>query len=66
MTTNRKAFLDMIAHSEIGQALLDVSDNGYNVIVGSTAQHPDLFNSYADHPRKLVRLNAKLSSTAAG
>ena len=66
MNTNRKAFLDMIAFSELGQGLIDISDNGYNVIVGSTAQHPDLFSSYADHPRKLVRLNAKLSSTAAG
>lgn len=61
MTPNEKAFLDMIAHSEIGDKLLAKSDNGYNVLVGGT-----LFNGYADHPRKLVQLNAILKSTAAG
>jgi muramidase (phage lysozyme) len=67
---NRKAFLDMIADSEIGAALLAVSDNGYNVIVGSTARDPDLFDSYADHPRKHVELHMNhglvIYSTAAG
>lgn len=58
----RKAFLDMLAWSEIGEKLLKASDNGYNVIVGGT-----LFNSYADHPRKLVDLpRLKIKSTAAG
>lgn len=66
MTANRMAFLTMIAHSEIGKDLLVVSDDGYNVIVGSTVLHPDLFTSYKDHPRKLVRLSPTLSSTAAG
>ena len=63
---NLTAFLDMLAQSEIGTQLLDVSDNGYNVIVGSTSERPDLFHSYADHPRKLVDLGAGLKSTAAG
>lgn len=66
MNANRKAFLDMIAHSEIGDALLKISDNGFNVIVGSTPSKPDLFTSYADHPHKLVALKPGLSSTAAG
>ncbi|WP_313758997.1 glycoside hydrolase family 24 protein [Atlantibacter hermannii] len=58
----RKAFLDMLAWSEIGEKLLKASDNGYNVIVGGT-----LFTSYADHPRKLVDLpRLKIKSTAAG
>jgi muramidase (phage lysozyme) len=57
---NRKAFLDMIAHSE-GTSTIEGSDNGYNVLVGGT-----LFDSYADHPRKLVTINSKLKSTAAG
>lgn len=48
---NLKAFLDMIAFSEIGPALLAVSDNGYNVIVGSTAAKPILFTDYSKHPR---------------
>ena len=66
MTPNQQAFLDLIAHSEIGAPLLAVSDNGFNVIVGSTASHPHLFTSYADHPRQLITLNANLKSTAAG
>ncbi len=64
--SNRHAFLSMIAYSEIGTALLAVSDDGYNVIVGSTAAYPTLFGSYADHPRQLVHLTPTLSSTAAG
>lgn len=61
MNQNLKAFLDMIAHSEIGEKLLTESDNGYNVMVGGK-----LFDSYDDHPRKLVDLGSGLKSTAAG
>lgn len=60
---NIKAFLDMIAISELGRALLAASDDGYNVLVGSTAAKPLLFPSYADHPRIL---NHQFNSTAAG
>jgi muramidase (phage lysozyme) len=60
---NRVAFLDMIANSEIGPALLAESDNGYNVLVGSTPAAPLLFSSYAAHPNVL---NHELDSTAAG
>lgn len=63
MTPNEKAFLDMIAYSEIGPKLLAISDNGYNVLVGSTPSAPLLFSSYADHPNIL---NGKLNSSAAG
>ena len=63
MTPNEQAFLEMIAHSEIGPALLAKSDNGYNVLVGSTPDHPLLFDSYADHPNIL---NTQCNSTAAG
>lgn len=66
---NRKAFLDMIAWSEIGPRLLALSDNGYNVIVGSTPENPILFDDYADHPRRLIRVSTKMGevpSTAAG
>lgn len=63
---NRKAFLDTIAYSELGEKLLSLSDDGYNVIVGSTPAKPILFNSYADHPRRLIKINENLSSTAAG
>lgn len=62
MSDNRRAFLDMLAYSEIGSHLLANSDNGYNVIVGGS-----LFHSYADHPRKYVAFKGgKLVSSAAG
>src|ERR1700728_768187 len=62
MPGNRRAFLDMLAWSE-GTSTIPGSDNGYNVLVGSTPEHPLLFESYADHPRIL---NTELDSTAAG
>ena len=65
--TNRAAFLTMIATSELGAGLLSNSDRGYNCIVGSTAQQPHLFDSYADHPRVSVYLpKLNIHSTAAG
>ena len=64
--SNRQAFLDTIAFSELGEKLLSLSDNGYNIIVGSTPKKLILFESYADHPRRLIKINDKLSSTAAG
>lgn len=71
MSPNQKAFLDMIAWSEIGPDLLAMSDNGYNVVVTSTVAAPILFRSYADHPRLLMELKDKQGhviskSTAAG
>jgi muramidase (phage lysozyme) len=71
MSPNLKAFLDMIATSEIGPKLLASSDNGYNVIVGGLLFDdkgtPDnLFDDYADHPRKIVSLGRGLKSSAAG
>lgn len=60
MTKNESAFLSMIAVSE-GTSTIKGSDNGYDVLVGGT-----LFHGYADHPRKVVKLNDHLSSTAAG
>lgn len=63
MSPNLKAFLDTLAHSEIGSALLAVSDNGYNVLVGSTPSHPLLFDDYSTHPNIY---NAATNSTAAG
>jgi muramidase (phage lysozyme) len=60
---NRCAFLDALAFSEIGPALLAKTDNGYNVLVGSTPDDPMTFSSYARHPDLY---NAHLGSTAAG
>lgn len=62
-SANIAAFLDMIAVSEIGAALLAVSDDGYNVLVGSTAGHPILFTDYSVPPNVL---NRQCNSTAAG
>ncbi len=61
MNVNRKAFLSMIAWSEIGSELLAKSDNGYNVLVGG-----ELFHSYADHPQKVIEWAPGKYSTAAG
>lgn len=69
LSANLRAFLGMLAMSEIGPALMMKSDDGYNVIVGSTPKAPDLFTSYADHPRKTVPVLIKsqfVTSTAAG
>ena len=60
MTKNMTAFLAMIARSE-GTEVIPDSDNGYRVIAGGGT-----FESYADHPRKLVQLQPNLASTAAG
>jgi muramidase (phage lysozyme) len=57
------AFLDVLAYSEIKPALLAKSDDGYNVLVGSTPSKPLLFTGYDDHPRIL---NRAMNSTAAG
>lgn len=57
------ALLDAIAWSEIGPGLLAHSDDGYNVLVGSTERAPLLFDSYATHPDVF---NRRLNSTAAG
>jgi len=60
---NMCAFLDMIAWSEgTDHPRQKSKDRGYDVIVGG-----ELFESYADHPRKLVKLpRLGIGSTAAG
>lgn len=63
---NLAAFLDMIAFSELQPALLEASDDGYNVIVGSRPGKLILFDSYADHPNRLIEWKPGEKSTAAG
>jgi muramidase (phage lysozyme) len=59
---NVLAFLDMLAVSEgTDDGRQPTKDDGYDVLVGGK-----LFTGYDDHPNVLVKLNAKLSSTAAG
>lgn len=60
---NLPPFRDTIADSEIGTELLSLTDDGYNVLVGSTPNHPILFTDYSTHPNVL---NHALDSTAAG
>jgi muramidase (phage lysozyme) len=65
--TNLAAALDTVAFSELGAAILAGSDDGYNVIVGSTPQCIKTFTSYAGHPDVLVNLpKLGISSSAAG
>lgn len=63
MIDNLKAFLDTIAISELGAALIAATDDGYDVLVGSTLAHPLTFHSYDTHPNIL---NHQFDSTAAG
>lgn len=53
------AFLDMIAYSEIGEALLAASDDGYDVLEGG-----NLFVGYDTHPNP--PLDSRHTSSAAG
>lgn len=62
-SANVRAFLDAIAVSEIGAGLLQHSDDGYDVLVGSTDRATLLFDSYATHPNVY---NQRCNSTAAG
>lgn len=65
--TNLAAFLLTITFSELGQDLIDGSDQGFNVLVGSTPSHIVTFPSYADHPRISVPIGRLgIESTAAG
>lgn len=62
LNAQRKAFLDMLAWSEgTDKPVQPTKNHGYDVIVGGS-----LFTSYADHPRRLITLNPRLKSTAAG
>ena len=69
-TPQLSAFLNTIRFSELGQALIDKSDQGFNVLVGSTPDHMLLFPTltdgspdYSTHPNIY---NEKMNSTAAG
>lgn len=68
------AGLDCIAYSELGPDILAGSDDGYNVVVGSTVAKLILFSDYSRHPNRLETLTIKhkdgststVQSTAAG
>jgi muramidase (phage lysozyme) len=60
---NVVALLDAIKVSELGPRIIAGSDDGYNVLVGSTPTHILTFPSYASHPNIL---NRETNSTAAG
>ena len=63
------AFLDMLAVSEIGEAMLATSNDGYDVLVGSLPGAMRLFSDYSDHPLPrghAIEYRPGLWSTAAG
>lgn len=58
----RKAFLDMLAYSEgTDNGRQPTNNHGYDVIVGGK-----LFYDYSKHPGVYVKLNPRLTSSAAG
>ena len=62
ISKNLSAMLSTIAYSEgTDNGIQKTNNRGYDVLVGG-----GLFDSYADHPRKLIVLRQGLSSTAAG
>lgn len=65
LTANLNAFLDTIAVSELGKAIIAESDDGYNVLVGSIPGHVLTFSDYSHHPN-IVEQVGTLKSTAAG
>lgn len=60
---NRVAFLHAVTCSEIGPALMALTDQGYSCLVGATPERLLTFPSFVDHPNVF---NAALDSTAAG
>ena len=69
--TNRKAFLDMIAHSEGTSTSRATKNNGYDVIVTGSDGRPEIFTNYREHPfftgRPAKVINSRgLRSTASG
>ena len=63
LTVNLNAFLDAIALSELGAEIIAESDDGYDVMVGSTPGNVLTFPDYSHHPDVF---NRALDSTAAG
>lgn len=60
--TQLRAFLDLIAWSEgTDNGRQPTNNHGYDVIVGGK-----LFYDYSKHPGVYVKLNARLTSSAAG
>ncbi len=71
MNANRKAFLDMLAHSEGTSTSPATQRNGYDVIVTGIDGQPEIFTDFGNHPfalgRKSKIINSKgLSSNASG
>jgi len=62
ISKNLSAMLSTIAYSEgTDNGIQKTNNRGYDVLVGG-----GLFDSYADHPRKIITVRAGLISTAAG
>lgn len=71
MTSQEKAFLDMVAFSEGTSTNSLTKNNGYDVIV-TGIDGPEIFDVYVDHPfafgrpAKIIRHVPLLTSTASG
>lgn len=69
MTSNRRAFLDMLAVSEGTSTSPLTQNNGYDVIV-TGPDGPEIFTDYSDHPfnkgRAPKQVRGSLYSTASG
>lgn len=69
-SVNACAFLDTLACAEIGRAMLDASDDGYDVLVGSLPSAMHLFADYTGHPlptaQHAIEYAPGAHSTAAG
>lgn len=67
---NRKALADTVAYSELGAQLITLSDDGYNICVGSTPHKLILFPTLADGTPDYSKhpdiFNHETDSTAAG
>lgn len=71
INNNRKAFLDMLAHSEGTSTHPATKCNGYDVIVTGIDGKPEVFTDFSDHPfangRKPKQINKRgLASSASG
>lgn len=71
MTSNRTAFLDMLAVSEGTSTSPATRNNGYDVIVTGIDKKPEIFTNYETHPfangRKSKVINSRgLTSNASG
>ena len=65
MNSRLAAFLKTITDSELSPAVVEQSDQGFNVLLGSVPGQVLTFSSYNNHPKVLIHVG-QWRSTAAG